>query len=498
METNNMTTLHLRKSIDRSPSRLGFLLISLALTLFALPPTARAQEGALPNGSTAEGLGALVNQNNSGSNNTAMGFSALGSLTSASNNTATGANALQNNLADNDTATGWRALFSNTNGTWNTATGANALQSNTTGSSNTADGYGALSSNTNGGNNTAIGYTALASNGFDGTDNTGVGAGALFSNISGGFNTSIGFNALFKNTASNNTAIGDQTLLSNTTGTQNTATGGAALFKSTTGNNNTANGFEALFSNTTGSNNTADGLLALESNTTGHDNIAEGFEALANNKSGSSNIALGSSAGINLTTGSNNIDIGAQGVAGEANKIRIGKQGTQNGTFIAGISGVAVTGSQVVVSANGKLGVAASSARFKQAIKPMDKASEAILALKPVTFRYKQDLDPDAIPQFGLIAEQVEKVNPDLVVRDDEGKVMSVRYEAVNAMLLNEFLKQHGQVQQLKATVAQQQEEFHAKFAQQQKQIEALTSIVQKVSDQIALSQPAPQLVANP
>src|SRR5207244_13392620 len=140
----------------------------------------------------------------------------------------------------------------------------------------------------------------------------------------------------------------------------------------TMGNNNTANGFEALFSNTTGSKNTADVLLALENNTTGHDNIAEGFEALANNKSGSSNIALGSSAGINLTTGSNNIDIGNAGVAGESGKIRIGKQGTQNSTFIAGISGVAVTGSTVVVNTNGKLGVATSSARFKEAIKPMD------------------------------------------------------------------------------------------------------------------------------
>ena len=126
----------------------------------------------------------------------------------------------------------------------------------------------------------------------------------------------------------------------------------------------------------------------------------------------------------------------------------------------------------------------------------MDKTSEAILALKPVTFRYKEELDPDKIPQFGLIAEQVEKVNPDLVARDEDGKVSTVRYEAVNAMLLNEFLKEHGRVQQLKATVAQQQEEFRAKIAQQQKQIEALTATVQKVSNQIALSKP-PQLVAN-
>ena len=128
----------------------------------------------------------------------------------------------------------------------------------------------------------------------------------------------------------------------------------------------------------------------------------------------------------------------------------------------------------------------------------MDKASEAILKLEPVTFRYKGELDPDHIPQFGLVAEQVEKMNPDLVVRGEDGKVMTVRYEAVNAMLLNELLKEHGQVQQLKATVAQQQEEFRAKIAQQQKQIEALTATVQEVSDQVALSKPAPELVANP
>src|SRR5213076_1753829 len=142
-----------------------------------------------------------------------------------------------------------------------------------------------------------------------------------------------------------------------------------------------------------------------------------GVVALFNNTTDSNNIALGINAGANLTTGGNNIDIGAFGTAGESNKIRIGRQGTQNGTFIAGISGVPVTGSQVVVNANGKLGVAPSSARFKEAIKPMDKASEAILALKPVTFRYKQEIDPDDIPQFGLVAEEVEKVNPDLVVR---------------------------------------------------------------------------------
>jgi len=203
---------------------------------------------------------------------------------------------------------------------------------------------------------------------------------------------------------------------------------------------------------------------------------------------------------VNLTTGSNNIDIGNAGVAAESGKIRIGKQGTHNGTFIAGISGVAGTGPHVVVSANGKLGVAASSARFKKAIKPMDHASQAIHRLEPVTFRYNEELDPNGIPQFGLIAEEVEKVNADLVVRDEEGKAMTVRYDAVNAMLLNEFLKEHSQVQQLKATVAQQQKQIaaqQANAAQQRQQIEALTATVREVSERIELSAPAPRIVAN-
>ena len=258
-----------------------------------------------------------------------------------------------------------------------------------------------------------------------------------------------------------------------------------------------------MFSNTFGNHNTATGPNALQLNTSGLRNTANGANALNRNTTGSFNIGLGDSAGLNLTTGSNNIDIGAPGVSGESGVIRIGKPSTATGTFIAGISGKTVAnGVGVIVNSSGQLGTILSSARFKEAIKPMDTASEAILALKPVTFRYKQELDPDSIPQFGLIAEDVEKVNPDLVVRGDDGKVNTVRYEAVNAMLLNEFLKEHRKVEeqestidQLKATVAKQQETFGSKIAQQQKQIEALTAVVQKVSDR--LSKPAPQLVAN-
>src|SRR5205085_1572882 len=201
---------------------------------------------------------------------------------------------------------------------------------------------------------------------------------------------------------------------------------------------------------------------------------------LNNNTSGSNNTAVGALAGQNLTTGNNNIDIGANvaGLAAESGKIRIGKQGTQNGTFVAGIFGVTMTGSPVVINSSGKLGVSGtSSIRFKAAIKPMDKASEAILALKPVTFRYKEEIDPEGIAQFGLVAEEVEKVNPDLITRDEDGKPTTVRYEAVNAMLLNEFLKEHRKVEGLEGIVTQQQ-----------KQIEALTATVQKVGDQVALS----------
>src|SRR5438552_10503746 len=235
------------------------------------------------------------------------------------------------------------------------------------------------------------------------------------------------------------------------------ANGANALFSNTVGIQNTASGFQALLTNTTCSHNTANGFSALTMNTTGSGNTADGQGALNHLTTGSSNIALGATAGTNLTTGSNNIDIDAPGVAGESGVIRIGKPSTATKTFIAGISGKTVaSGVGVIVNGSGQLGTILSSARFKEAIKPMDKASEAILSLQPVTFRYKHELDADGIPQFGLIAEQVEKVNPDLVVRDADGKVNTVRYEAVNAMLLNEFLKEHRRVEELKTTVDRQ------------------------------------------
>jgi len=251
--------------------------------------------------------------------------------------------------------------------------------------------------------------------------------------------------------------------------------------------NNTATGSLALASNTTGNNNTAAGVGALSSNTTGSNNMASGFYALSTLATGDNNIALGASAGFNRHTGSNNIDIGNFGQPSESRTIRIGSKTIHRSTFIAGISGETVpAGVAVIVDTGGHLGTTTSSARYKEAIKPMDKVSEAILALKPVTFRYKKEVDSAGIPQFGLVAEEVEKVNPDLVARDEQGKPYTVRYDAVNAMLLNEFLKEHSTVRDLKATVAEQQ-----------KQIEVLTAGLQKVSAQFELSRHAPQTVLN-
>jgi len=377
-------------------------------------------------------------------------------------------------LAESNTVQGDDALISLTTGIFNTATGAFALSSNTTGNNNTANGLSALSENTTGSNNTATGLQALVFN-ATGENNTATGVNALYSSVNNGsFNTATGVNALFSNASFNNTATGFDALLSNTTGNSNTATGVSALFRNTTGNNNNAIGISALSNNTTGS----------------------------------SNIALGDSAGINLTTGSNNIDIGNKGVAGEANTIRIGKSGTQTTTVIAGITGATVAGGVgVIIGSNGKLGTVVSSGRFKDHIKPMDKASEAILSLKPVTFRYKHELDPDGIPQFGLVAEQVEKVNPDLVARDDQGKPYPVRYEAVNAMLLNEFLKEHRKGEQQDRKIEEQngkQQKLEATVAQQQREIQALTAAlkeqaaqIQKVSEQVRTQASAPRVVAN-
>jgi len=342
---------------------------------------------------------------------------------------------------------------------------------------NTAEGTDALFHLTTGSDNTAIGFNALWSN-RSGHDNTATGFYALINNTTGYANTATGVVALSSNTTGyDNTAIGTQALNNNVAGVNNTATGFAALGNNTTGGNNTANGFWALRFNETGFQNTATGLQALQGNTTGFRNTADGSFALYNN-TGSNNVGLGFNAGLNLTTGGGNVCIGSGvlGVAGESNTTRI------RNVYTSGASGRAV-----YVNSDNKIGTLVSSRRFKDQIKPMDEASKAILALKPVTFRYKKDIEPNSAIMFGLIAEEVEQVDPELVTRNDKGEAETVRYEAVNAMLLNEFLKEHRKVQALEANATRQQ-----------KQIEALTVGLQKVSAQLEASKPAPQVVNNP
>ena len=291
-------------------------------------------------------------------------------------------------------------------------------------------------------------------------------------------------------------ASGANALFSNTTGDNNTASGFYALSSNTTGTYNMANGYEALYSNTTGAFNAANGVFVLYNNTIGNFNTATGPAALLANTTGSNNVAVGATAGIALTTGSGNVCIGAgvNGVAGESNTTRIRNVYT-----------TVANGRAVYVNADNKIGTLSSSRRFKHDIQPMDRSSETLFALKPVTFRYKKDADPSQALSFGLIAEEVAKVSPELITRDEEGKPQTVRYEAVNAMLLNEFLKEHRRneeqqatITELKSTVAQQQKDFQATAAHQQKQIEALTAGLQKVGAQLEASKPAPQVVNNP
>jgi hypothetical protein len=357
---------------------------------------------------------------------------------------------------------------------------------------NTAEGQNALKNLTTGAANTAVGWYSLFTD-TSGSFNTGVGAGTLVLNT-GDQNTATGVAALLLNTTGSfNTANGTRALLSNTTGTQNTATGFVALYRNTTGAYNTGNGTNALVNNTTGSQNTANGINTLHTNTTGSANTANGSNALFSN-TGDNNTALGFAAGDSLTTGSNNIDIGNHGVAGESGIIRIGG-GSQTATYVAGIAGqtVGAGGSTCYVDNDGKLGVFLSARRFKTDIADMAAASEALLALRPVTFHYKPELDKTGIPQFGLVAEEVAELNPDLVTHDAKGDISTVRYEAVNAMLLNEFLKEHRKVEQQQATITQLQQDS----AEQREQIAALTAGLQKVSAQLELNKPVPQTVKN-
>jgi hypothetical protein len=321
---------------------------------------------------------------------------------------------------------------------------------------NTAEGQAALLSLTTGGFNTAVGFLSLRSN------------------ATGQLNTAIGAGTLLANTADNNTATGAGALLSNTTGSVNTANGASALLLDTTGTANTATGDGALLSNVIGNNNTAIGAVALSRNIA-DGNTAVGTLALLNNTTGFLNIALGAGAGQNLTTGSHNIDIGNAGVAGEGNTIRIGDN-NQGATFIGAVYGVSVAGLAVAMNSSGQLGTVGSSRRFKKDIKVMEQASETILSLKPVTFHYRKEIDPEGLPQYGLVAEEVEKINPDLVVRDKEGKPYTVRYDAVNAMLLNEFLKAHRKMEEQEKEI----DELKTQLKQQ-------AAVIQGVTDRLEI-----------
>jgi trimeric autotransporter adhesin len=367
-----------------------------------------------------------------------------------------------------NTAEGDFALQKLTTGTFNTALGAGTLFSNTTGFNNTADGAGALLNNIDGKANTAIGFTALFSN----------------TTISG-------------NTGSQNTAIGNTALANNTIGTSNTAVGSQALLNNVQGNRNTAVGKDALLSNSnTSADNTAVGFQALFSNTLGEDNVAIGNFALTAN-TGNHNTAVGIHAGDTITGGDHNVCIGdfaGTGIVASDHQIAIGVAATGpfadsgNTCFIGSIDGQSTSdaGSSVAVfiDDNNVLGTVKSSRRYKHDIKPMDKASKVILALKPVTFKYNHDVK--GTPCYGLIAEDVAKVDPALVVRDKNGEPGTVRYEQINAMLLNEFLKEHKKVQEQGATIARLQT-----------QVEALSAGLQKVSAQLQLTRPAPQTVVN-
>ena len=385
-----------------------------------------------------------------------------------------------------------------------TAEGQNALKNLTTGPGNTAVGWYSLFSNTDGSFNTAVGAGTLVLNignqaANEGVENTAVGTGALLLNVTGSFNTAVGLKALLNNaTGPGNTAVGADALLNNTTGDSNTATGAGALLSNTTGGENTAVGSNALFSNTSGGVNVAVGLGALMNNMTGTVNIAIGGGALANS-GGNRNTAVGAGAGANLTNGDSNVYIGSDmaGVATESEH-----------TYIRNINTTSVSGggtdTVTVDLTTGLLGHLSSSRRYKEDIQPMNNVSETLYRLKPVTYHYKREIDHTQSPAFGLIAEDVAKVNPALVAHDARGLPESIHYEMVNAMLLNEFLKEHKKVEEqretiaeLKSTVAQQQEGFEYKLAKQEQEIEALTAGLQKVSAQLEVSKAVQQTVVH-
>lgn len=387
-------------------------------------------------------LGFAGNSTTSGTGNTGVGFSALSANTTGKSNTALGTSALGANTTANDSAAfGWFALAANTTGAQNHAFGAGALFSNTTGSSNSAFGLATLYDNTTGINNSGFGYAALHAN-TTGTQNQGFGYEALFANTTGNGNAAFGTGALYQNT----------------TGGTSTTTGGNSAF-----------GNFALLANTTAGGNSAFGFSALTANTIGANNVAVGSAALASLASGSGNVAIGTGAGGNLNAAeSNNIYIGNSGIAGESNAIRIGFIGTITSAYIAGISGkTSANGVDVLVNSAGQLGTVKSSLRYKHQIADMGVESDVLMKLRPVAFYYKPELDDTQTRQYGLVAEEVAKVAPELVVFGEDGTPETVRYHFVNAMLLNEVQRQRQRIdeqqkahQEQSTTITQQQAEI--------------------------------------
>jgi trimeric autotransporter adhesin len=498
---------------------LSIALIACALLSLGVLPGAQGvvppPDGGYANFTTAEGTHALQNLT-TGAANTAVGWYSLFSDTTTNFNTGVGAGTLVLNTGNSNTAVGAAALLVNTTGYDNTANGAFALFSNTTAVQNTAFGSGALYSNTTGAENTALGAGALAFNNADfntavgvdslsnntaGSDNTAVGSNSLFSNVVGSGNTATGSSALYNNTNGANTADGNSALWANTVGYYNTAVGYQALYSNTSGFSNAAIGANALYDNTEGMRNTAVGVLALSNNITGSSNTAVGHSALFND-TGSDNTAIGINAGLNLTTGSGNVCIGegVGGAGGESNVTRIRNIG----------STPIIDGTSVVIGSTGGLGdgilgYPASSRRYKEDIKPMDKASETLFALKPVTFRAKGNMNRGHVKHYGLLAEDVAAVAPDLVVYNPEGKPETLRFDSINAMLLNEFLKEHRKVEQQQATIAKLGNDVQRMSAQQQEEVRALRVLLteqaaqlEKVSAQLELSRRNAEIVTTP
>lgn len=443
-------------------------------------------------------------------NTTQLSLIALAVLASLATTAQAGCTPGVNSDGSGNTCLGSMALQQNTNGNMNTAAGYSALKSNTEGYANTALGWGSLQSNGHGVNNTAVGALALHFN-ETGQLNTALGWRALLNNVEGTGNTALGAEALSKSAAIYNTAVGYRAMLSNTIGISNAALGAFALLSNTTGIRNVALGAEAMAANTTGENNTAVGNGALASNVTGNQNTALGV--LAGNsqtgsgnlslgfraafrpgsavQTGNNNIAIGSNAGADWTTGSNNIAMGSPGVAGDVNTIRIGTPGTQARTFIAGIRGATVArrgASTVLIDATGQLGTVRSSIRYKEDVHPMGNASSPLLELRPVTFRYKEvDADGTKPIQYGLIAEEVEKVLPELVVRNEDGSVETVAYHLLPSLLLNEYQKQNRELVETKAALAGTKQDLAA-MASEVAQLRLIVSRLAAASAPVSLA----------